>query len=68
MRWIRDKWPALYVWMLKALPRRLMYTRVMKGPFDSGILWPRWGFTEQQIVEAKRDAEEIYNNINWDDE
>lgn len=54
----------IYHWMIVNLPHQIMYKNSW---IDSQHkMWlPRWGWSKEQIKNAKKNADEQYDNITW---
>lgn len=54
-----------YDWMIRNLPFRIMH--VQKWVDNNHQVWiPRWGYSNKQILEAEKRADELSKNIKWD--
>lgn len=55
---------SIYEWMLKVLPKKIMW---VKTAFDGAYIWvPRWGYTQRQIMEADKYADNLLGKLKFD--
>ena len=54
-----------YDWIMRNFPFRIMYS--YRWIDTQHQMWlPRWGYSNKQIADAKKKAEEWIKGINWD--
>ena len=55
----------MYKLMLRYLPHFIMYKRISIDT-QHRVWVPRFGYTKKQVTDAKKQADELYNDLIWD--